>query len=67
MAGEPTRAPVEGPAPGGAGVLELREVTKRYSRSGRPAVDHERKDDHGGGRAGDGALEHEVNGPAPLP
>jgi osmoprotectant transport system ATP-binding protein len=39
MAGEPTRAPVEGPARGGAGVLELREVTKRYSRSGPPAVD----------------------------
>ncbi|HSJ74240.1 MAG TPA: ATP-binding cassette domain-containing protein [Miltoncostaeaceae bacterium] len=39
MAGEPTRAPVEGPARGGAGVLELREVTKRYSRDGSPAVD----------------------------
>jgi osmoprotectant transport system ATP-binding protein len=39
MAGEPTRAPVDGPARGGAGVLELREVTKRYSRDGRPAVD----------------------------
>ncbi len=39
MAGEPTRAPVEGPARGGAGVLELREVTKRYTRDGPPAVD----------------------------
>ena len=39
MAGEPTRAPVEGPARGGAGVLELRAVTKRYTRDGRPAVD----------------------------
>jgi osmoprotectant transport system ATP-binding protein len=39
MAGEPTRAPLDGPARGGAGVLELREVTKRYSRDGRPAVD----------------------------
>jgi osmoprotectant transport system ATP-binding protein len=39
MAGEPTRAPVDGPARGGAGVLELREVTKRYTRDGRPAVD----------------------------
>jgi osmoprotectant transport system ATP-binding protein len=39
MAGEPTRAPVEGPARSGAGVLELREVTKRYSPEGRAAVD----------------------------
>jgi osmoprotectant transport system ATP-binding protein len=39
MAGEPTRAPVGGPTRGRAGVLELREVTKRYSRDGRPAVD----------------------------
>jgi osmoprotectant transport system ATP-binding protein len=39
MAGEATRAPVEGPGRGGAGVLELRDVTKRYSRDGRPAVD----------------------------
>ena len=40
MAGEPTRAPVEGPARHGAGVLELRDVTKRYTRDGPPAVDH---------------------------
>ncbi len=39
MAGEPTRAPNEGPVRSGAGVLELREVTKRYSRDGRAAVD----------------------------
>jgi osmoprotectant transport system ATP-binding protein len=39
MAGEPTRAPVEGPARSGAGILELREVTKRYSPEGRAAVD----------------------------
>jgi osmoprotectant transport system ATP-binding protein len=39
MAGEPTRAPVEGPARSGAGVLELRGVTKRYSREGPAAVD----------------------------
>jgi osmoprotectant transport system ATP-binding protein len=39
MAGEPTRAPVDGAARSGAGVLELREVTKRYSRDGRAAVD----------------------------
>jgi osmoprotectant transport system ATP-binding protein len=39
MAGEPIRAPVEGPARTGAGVLELREVTKRYTREGRAAVD----------------------------
>jgi osmoprotectant transport system ATP-binding protein len=39
MAGEPTRAPGDRAGRGGAGVLELREVTKRYSRDGRPAVD----------------------------
>ena len=40
MAGEPTRAPVEGPARHGAGVLELRDVTKRYTRDGPAAVNH---------------------------
>jgi osmoprotectant transport system ATP-binding protein len=40
MAGEPTRAPHEGPARHGAGILELREVTKRYAKDGRAAVDH---------------------------
>ena len=36
MAGEPT---VEGSARSGAGVVELREVTKRYTRDGPAAVD----------------------------
>ena len=35
----PLRASVEGAAPSRAGVLELRDVTKRYGRDGRPAVD----------------------------
>jgi osmoprotectant transport system ATP-binding protein len=37
--GEPTHAPVEASLHSRAGVLELREVTKRYSRDGPPAVD----------------------------
>ena len=40
MAGEePTHAPGEASLRSRAGVLELREVTKRYTRDGRPAVD----------------------------
>ncbi len=39
MAGEPTRASPGGAARSAAGVLELRAVTKRYSRVGRPAVE----------------------------
>ena len=37
--GEPTHTPVEASLRSSAGVLELREVTKRYSRDSPPAVD----------------------------